>query len=97
MVQTLVGHRDMAITSLAWLQEPTTRLWRLFSGGLDGSLTEWDLLARRPKHRTDALGGAVWAMATRPTEEGTFFCFKDLVRHLLRDTERKGKVVCYDP
>ena len=60
----------MALTSLAWLQEPTTGTWRLFSGGLDGSLTEWDLLARRPKHRTDALGGAVWAMAARPLNEG---------------------------
>lgn len=73
LLQTLMGSRDMALTSLAWLQEPTTGLWRLFSGGLDGSLTEWDLLARQPKHRADALGGAVWSMAARPVSEGKRF------------------------
>lgn len=62
----------MALTSLAWLQEHTTGLWRLFSGGLDGSLTEWHLLERRCKQRTDALGGAVWAVAARPQCEGQF-------------------------
>lgn len=60
----------MALTSLAWLQEPITRQWRLFSGGLDGSLTEWHIPGRRPKQRTDALGGAVWAMSARPPSGG---------------------------
>lgn len=60
----------MALTSLAWLQESATGTWRLFSSGLDGSLTEWDIPGRRPKQRTDALGGAVWAIATRPPCEG---------------------------
>lgn len=67
--QTLAGSRELALTCLAWLRDESLLSdWRLFSGGLDGSLTEWDIAGRKPKQRTDALGGAVWGMAVRPAQ-----------------------------
>ncbi|KAI8619181.1 WD40-repeat-containing domain protein [Chytriomyces sp. MP71] len=36
---------------------------RLLSAGLDGYVTEWDLVALAPKNRVESGGGAVWSMA----------------------------------
>ena len=72
--QVLYGSNDMAISSLAWISEPGSQKFRLISGGLDGFLVDWDLAAGVPLARTDALGGAVWAISRRPltdTENGT--------------------------
>jgi hypothetical protein len=42
------------------------------------------MLARRPKHRTDALGGAVWAVAAQPAaEEGTQIAARSIVVNCL--------------
>ena len=68
-VQRLAGSRDLAITSVAWTHKETTGAWRLFTAGLDGWLTEWDIQGRRPKQRTDSMGGAVWGMAVQPSSE----------------------------
>lgn len=45
---------------------PPPSKWRLFSGGLDGQLVEWDVAQRRPLAATSSSGGAVWAMAVEP-------------------------------
>ena len=66
LLQVLWGSKDLAITGLAWMREPSTGKWRLFSGGLDGSLVEWDLLERKASSWTDAIGGAVWSIAVQP-------------------------------
>ncbi|KAK9825655.1 hypothetical protein WJX81_005809 [Elliptochloris bilobata] len=65
------GRDNASLTSLAWLRdsEPGGDVaWRLFSGGLDGELVEWDLAQRRPLATSDSLGGAVWALAVEPVE-----------------------------
>lgn len=36
---------------------------RLFSAGLSGQITEWDLVALKPKSVSDSYGGPVWAMS----------------------------------
>ena len=59
---------ESALTSLAWVRDAGSKAWRLFSGGLDGQLLEWDLQGRRPKCSTDSYGGAVWAMAPEPAQ-----------------------------
>ena len=72
--QVLYGSKDMAISSLAWISEPGSQKFRLISGGLDGFLVDWDMAAGVPSARTDALGGAVWAISRRPLtdkENGT--------------------------
>ena len=51
---------------MAWAQDPVDGSERLFTGGLDGALTEWDLRTRRPIHVGDSFGGAIWAMAAEP-------------------------------
>ena len=43
--------------------------WRLFSGGLDGMLTEWDLTTLCAVHTSDSFGGAVWSM-TAEAQQG---------------------------
>ena len=72
--QVLYGTKDMAISSVAWISEPGSQNLRLISGGLDGFLVDWNLAAGIPSARTDALGGAVWAISRRPLtdkENGT--------------------------
>jgi WD40 repeat protein len=51
---------------MAWVQDPVDGSHRLFTGGMDGTLTEWDLNSRRAKHVGDSYGGAVWAIAAEP-------------------------------
>ena len=74
VVQRIPGKERSAISSLAWTYEPPSGQWRLFSGGLDGLLTEWDLKALRPRSVLDSFGGAVWSLAVEPkqSEDGKF-------------------------
>ncbi len=65
------------MSCMAWAQDPVDGSERLFTGGLDGALTEWDLRTRRPRHVGDSFGGAVWAMAAEPRgqmKEGPQIC-----------------------
>ncbi|KAJ3062287.1 U3 small nucleolar RNA-associated protein, partial [Rhizoclosmatium hyalinum] len=40
---------------------------RLFTAGLDGFITEWDLVTLAPISRVESGGGAIWSMAVSPS------------------------------
>ena len=65
-VQRIAGREEAALSCLAWARDPIDGAERLFSGGLDGALTEWDVRGRRALRSGDSYGGAVWALATEP-------------------------------
>lgn len=72
-LQVIPGKEDACISCLAWVKDPVDGTEALVSGGLDGVITEWDLLAKVPKHVGDSFGGAVWDIAVEPdsqTEQG---------------------------
>lgn len=69
-LQRLPGHRDACLTCMAMVDEEEGGKGglssRLFSGGLDGALVEWDVEQRRAGPAADSLGGAVWQLAPEP-------------------------------
>ena len=67
-VQRIPGKDHAAVSSLAWTFDNVSLTWRLFSGGLDGLLTEWDLVALRPSSVSDSFGGAVWSLTAEPQQ-----------------------------
>lgn len=46
-----------AIEALCWVDQ------RLFSAGLDGEITEYDLKNLRPKYTVEAYGGPIWTIS----------------------------------
>lgn len=67
--QHIPGSSQAVLSALAWLEDDGgAGSPRLVSGGLDGSLTEWDLTSLRPAAVTDSFGGAVWALAVQPPQ-----------------------------
>lgn len=62
LLQRIPGREQAAISSLAWTFDTSSMTWRLFSAGLDGVLTEWDLLTLQAVAVTDSHGGAVWSL-----------------------------------
>ena len=73
-LQRIPGRKHAALSCLAWTQEKSSGRWRLFSGGLDGVLTEWDLEALRPGSISDSFGGAVWSLVVEPSQTGDGKC-----------------------
>ena len=65
-VQVVPGKEDSCISCLAWVRDPLDGPEVLISGGLDGILTEWDLVTKVPRHTGDSFGGAVWDIAVQP-------------------------------
>ncbi|CAL5222772.1 g5185 [Coccomyxa viridis] len=64
--QVIPGKEDACISCLAWVRDPLDGTEALISGGLDGILTEWDLVTRLPRHLGDSFGGAIWDIAVQP-------------------------------
>lgn len=64
------GRDDSVISSLVWCQSISRSCssGRLFSGGLDGSISEWDLVSLRQKTVVEAIGGSIWQMAAEPLQ-----------------------------
>ncbi|KAK9835700.1 hypothetical protein WJX74_006180 [Apatococcus lobatus] len=60
------GQDGASLTCLAWAHDTLDDSWRLFSGGLNGQLLEWDFHSRAPQHACDSFGGAVWGLAPQP-------------------------------
>lgn len=63
---TIPGRQGAAISSLVWCQSlevNASPLGRLFSSGLDGLVTEWDLQTLQPKAVVESMGGSVWQLA----------------------------------
>lgn len=66
------GRKESAISSLVWiLGNPLSPFGRLFSAGLDGHITEWDLGSLKPQAVVDSFGGPVWGMAVEPRIQTT--------------------------
>eukprot|EP01116_Phalansterium_solitarium_P016368 TRINITY_DN3799_c0_g1_i1.p1 TRINITY_DN3799_c0_g1~~TRINITY_DN3799_c0_g1_i1.p1 ORF type:complete len:729 (-),score=241.30 TRINITY_DN3799_c0_g1_i1:172-2358(-) len=53
----IAGSENNSVQSLCWVGD------RLFSAGLHGSISEWDLTNLRIQRSHDSYGGAVWALA----------------------------------
>ena len=53
---TIPGQNGRTVEHLAWNQG------RLFSGGLNGQIIEWDLKNLVPKYSEDSCGGPVWCL-----------------------------------
>lgn len=58
--QVIPGRKGRATDGLCWVGE------RLFSAGLNGEITEYDLDSLRPKYSTSAYGGPIWAISSNP-------------------------------
>ena len=66
-MQSIPGSSQGVLSALAWLGGDDGRP-QLVSGGLDGSITQWDLTTLRPAAVTDSYGGAVWALSVQPPQ-----------------------------
>ncbi|XP_024544921.1 WD repeat-containing protein PCN isoform X1 [Selaginella moellendorffii] len=66
---TIPGMQGAAISCLEWCSSSVSRQGRLFSSGLDGFITEWDLERLEAKAQTDSFGGSVWQVAAQPSSQ----------------------------
>ncbi|XP_036391319.1 U3 small nucleolar RNA-associated protein 4 homolog [Megalops cyprinoides] len=58
--KVIPGNDSRSIEAVCWVGG------RLFTAGLNGELTEYDLVNLRPKYSLDAFGGPVWTLACSP-------------------------------
>lgn len=103
--EKLIPGRDgRTVEALCWVGS------RLFSAGLDGLLTEYDLENLRPKYTVDAYGGPIWSISSNVQgtllavgcEDGTVKIFEILADRIQfqRNLDRqKGRIisVCWHP
>lgn len=64
---TIPGKKDASISCLLWCPSSSSKRGRLFSSGLDGFISEWDLSTLRPKESLKSYGGSVWQMVLEPS------------------------------
>lgn len=64
------GRDGSVISSLVWCQSISSSCssGRLFSAGLDGSISEWDLGSLQQKTVVEGIGGSIWQMAVEPLQ-----------------------------
>lgn len=64
------GRDDSVISSLVWCQSISSSCssGRLFSAGLDGSISEWDLGSLQQKKVVETIGVSIWQMAAEPLQ-----------------------------
>lgn len=55
--QVIPGQDGSAVEALCWVGQ------RLFSAGLNGEITEYDLENLRPKYTVEAYGGPIWTIS----------------------------------
>ncbi|KAH9273638.1 hypothetical protein BASA83_003970 [Batrachochytrium salamandrivorans] len=60
--RTIPGSPEAPIESVVWIPLKSSSP-RLFSAGLTGLITEYDLTSLLPRHETDSFGGPIWCMA----------------------------------
>lgn len=58
--KVIPGRKGRATDALCWVGE------RLFSAGLNGEITEYDLDSLRPRSSTSAYGGPIWTLSSNP-------------------------------
>ena len=56
--QVIPGRDGRAVEALCWVEE------RLFSAGLNGEITEYDLENLRPRYTVEAYGGPIWTVSS---------------------------------
>lgn len=61
LVQVIPGRDGAGIETLCWVGQ------RLFSAGLRGEITEYDLENLQPKCSVDAYGGPIWTISCNST------------------------------
>ncbi|KAL0968201.1 hypothetical protein UPYG_G00263760 [Umbra pygmaea] len=96
--KVIPGKDSLSIEALCWVG------MRLFSAGLNGLITEYDLENLRPKYSVEAYGGPIWTMISNTQgthiaigcEDGTVKLFELLVEgiHFERNLDRqKGRII----
>ncbi|KAM3609691.1 uncharacterized protein V6R79_018644 [Siganus canaliculatus] len=96
--KVIPGRDGRAVEALCWVGQ------RLFSAGLNGEITEYDLENLRPKYTVEAYGGPIWTLSSNSQgtllavgcEDGTVKMFEILKESIQfqRNLERqKGRII----
>ncbi|KAK9517314.1 hypothetical protein VZT92_025197 [Zoarces viviparus] len=94
--KVIPGQDGRAVEALCWVGR------RLFSGGLNGEITEYDLENLRPRYTVEAYGGPIWTISGKGTllavgcEDGTVKMFEILEQRIQfqRNLDRqKGRII----
>ncbi|XP_077954112.1 U3 small nucleolar RNA-associated protein 4 homolog [Gasterosteus aculeatus] len=96
--KVLPGHDGRAVEALCWVGP------RLFSAGLNGEITEYDLENLRPRYTVEAYGGPIWTISVNSQgtllavgcEDGTVKMFEVLKERIQfqRNLDRqKGRII----
>ncbi|KAI9523126.1 hypothetical protein NQZ68_030170 [Dissostichus eleginoides] len=102
--KVIPGQDGRAAEALCWLGQ------RLFSAGLNGEITEYDLENLRPRYTVEAYGGPIWSISSNSQgtllavgcEDGTVKIFEILEERIQfqRNLDRqKGRIIslCWHP
>lgn len=85
--QVIPGQDSRAVEALCWVDQ------RLFSGGLNGEITEYDLENLKPRYTVAAYGGPIWTISSN--NQGTMLAVsKDLVDHIFTVCLHRGS--CFE-
>ncbi|XP_069575492.1 U3 small nucleolar RNA-associated protein 4 homolog [Brachyistius frenatus] len=96
--KVIPGGAGRAVEALCWAGR------RLFSAGLNGEITEYDLENQRPRYTVDAYGGPVWTLGTNDQgtqlavgcEDGTvkmFDVLEDRIQFQKNLDRQKGRIL----
>lgn len=96
---TIAGHSESSIESILWIGS------RLFSTGLHGMITEYDLVTLTVKNEIPVIGGAAWCMDVNHTktclavgtEDGyinTFTVQPETLTYERIFDKQKGRILC---
>ncbi|XP_070828362.1 U3 small nucleolar RNA-associated protein 4 homolog [Chaetodon trifascialis] len=96
--KVIPGRDGRAVEALCWVGQ------RLFSAGLDGEITEYDLENLRPRYTVEAYGGPIWtitsnsqgSLLTIGCEDGTvkmFEILEDGIRFQRNLERQKGRII----
>lgn len=94
--KVIPGQNGRAVEALCWVGR------RLFSAGLNGEITEYDLENLRPRYTVEAYGGPIWTISGKGTllavgcEDGTVKMFEILEERIQfqRNLDRqKGRII----
>ncbi|XP_064169648.1 U3 small nucleolar RNA-associated protein 4 homolog [Anguilla rostrata] len=96
--KVIPGNDSRSIEAVCWVGE------RLFTAGLNGEITEYDLFNLRSKYSLDAFGGPIWTLACNAQgthlavgcEDGSvkvFEVFEEKIRFEKNLDRQKGRIV----
>uniref|UniRef100_A0A8C6VXP3 UTP4 small subunit processome component n=1 Tax=Nothobranchius furzeri TaxID=105023 RepID=A0A8C6VXP3_NOTFU len=96
--KVIPGRDGKAVEALCWVGR------RLFSAGLDGEITEYDLENLRPRNSMEAYGGPIWTISSNSQgtllaagcEDGTvkmFEVLEDRIQFQRNLSRQKGRII----